>query len=75
MLNLKVKRNISAILAAVGVICVIARLWNVIKEPHSSRGWFELSGMIILTYLCIDSWWIYRRKITAEESKSEQDGK
>lgn len=74
MLSCKVKRNISGTLLVVGVICVIARLWDVVMEPDSGRARFELCGMGVLTYLCFDSFMIYRRKWSARKSKMMEDG-
>ncbi len=59
----RVKRNISATLCVVGVICIVGRIWEVVMEPKSGMGWFELGGMILLTYLCFDNFLIYRRRV------------
>lgn len=75
MLSCKVKRNISGTLSVVGVICVIARLWDVVMEPDSGRAWFDLCGMVVLTYLCFDSFMIYRREWSARKPKMMGDGK
>lgn len=75
MLSCKVKRNISGTLSVVGLFCVIARLWGVVMEPYSGRAWFELCGMVVLTYLCFDSFMIYRREWSARKSKMMEDGK
>lgn len=63
MVSNRVKRNISATLLVVGVIGIIARIWGVITEPKSGMAWFELGGMILLTYLCLDNFMIYRHRI------------
>lgn len=63
MVSNQVKRNISATLLVVGIVCIIARIWDVITEPKSGMAWFELSGIILLTYLCFDNVVIYRRRI------------
>lgn len=63
MVSNQVKRNISATLLVVGVICIIARIWGVLIEPKSYKAWFELAGIILLTYLCFDNFMIYRRRI------------
>lgn len=63
MVSDKVKRNISATLLVVGVLCIIARIWGVVMAPKSGMAWFELAGMILLTYLCFDNFMIYRNRI------------
>ena len=63
MISNTVKRNISATLLVVGVLCIIARIWGVVIEPKSVMAWFELGGMTLLTYLCFDNFMIYRRRI------------
>lgn len=59
----RVKRNISLILSIVGIVCIVSRIWNVIIAPTSGRAWFELFGMLLLTYLCFDNYLIYRRRV------------
>lgn len=62
MANNRVKRNISATLSVVGILCIIVRICNVFMEPKSGMAWFELCGIILLTYLCFDNYMIYRRR-------------
>lgn len=61
----RVKRNISFTLSLVGLICIVARAWEVVLAPSSGRAWFDLSGMVVLTYLCFDNYLDYRRRVKA----------
>ena len=63
MVSNQVKRNISATLLVIGIICIIARIWGVLIEPKSGMAWFELAGIILITYLCFDNFMIYRRRV------------
>ena len=63
MVSNQVKRNISATLLVIGIICIITRIWGVLIEPKSGMAWFELAGIILITYLCFDNFMIYRRRI------------
>lgn len=63
MVSKRVKLNISAALTCLGGLCILARAWNVIVEPESGRRWFELCGMVLITYLCFDNWRIHRRQL------------
>lgn len=63
MVSNRVKRNISATLLVVGILCVIARAWEVALTPKSGFAWFETGGMALLTYLCLDNFLIYRRRV------------
>lgn len=59
----RVKRNISFVLVIVGMVCTVARIWDVITSPASGWAWFQLLGIIMLTYLCFDNFQMYRRRI------------
>lgn len=59
----RVKRNISLTLVIVGCAIFIARLIQVIETPSSGRAWFELFSICVLTYICFDSFSIYRRRV------------
>ena len=63
MVSNRVKRNISGTLLIVGILCVIARGWNLAMNPTSGYAWFETAGMALLTYLCFDNFRIYRRRV------------
>lgn len=63
MVSNQVKRNISATLLVIGIICIIARIWGVIIAPKSGMAWFELAGITLLTYLCFDNFCIYYRRV------------
>lgn len=63
MISDRVKRNISAICIVIGTVCVISRVWEVIISPKSGSAWFELSGSILILFICIDSYINYRRRI------------
>lgn len=59
----RVKRDISFTLMLVGIVSCIARLWYVVMTPSSGKAWFELIGMAILTYPCLDDYLTYRRRV------------
>lgn len=65
--NYRVKRNISLALTAVGLACIGARAWEVAMEPSSGKAWFELFGIVVITYLCFDNYQTYRRKSKSVE--------
>ncbi len=48
------KRNLSAGLSLLGIVCVISRGWMLWENPSSGRAWFEFVGMIVITYCAID---------------------
>lgn len=45
MVSNRVKRNISGTLLVVGILCVIARGWNLATNPTSGYAWFKTGGM------------------------------
>lgn len=53
-LSNRVKRNISFTLMLLGVAIIIARIWYVVMDPSSGKAWFNLFGIIVLTYICFD---------------------
>ncbi len=59
----RVKRNISFVLTLLGIACIVADIWDVIIRPTSLKAWFDLCGMILMTYLCFDNFLIYRRRL------------
>lgn len=59
----RVKRNLSQTLSIVGLLCIASRIWDVASDPSSGRAWFDLFGIIILTYLCFDNYMVYRRRV------------
>ncbi len=59
----KTKRNINFTLIFIGIACIIARTLNVISDPESGKAWFELFGIIVLTYICYDSFMTYHRRV------------
>ena len=63
MVSNRVKRNISATLVFIGIMCIAGRAWDVVMAPESGKAWFKLCGIIILTYLCFDSFCNYRRLV------------
>ncbi len=50
----RVKRNISFVLLLIGIACTVARIWTVVVTPTSGQAWFELFGIVVITYLCLD---------------------
>lgn len=58
-----VKRNISFTLSIIGLVCIIARIWGVVLTPSSGQAWFELFGIIVITYLCFDNYLTYRQRV------------
>ncbi len=73
MVSKKVKRKISGSLTCVGVLCIIARVWDVISDPHSARCWFQLCGIVLLTYLCLDNYLGYRRQVSGKKKSVTND--
>lgn len=63
MISNTVKRNISATLLVVGLFCIIGSIWDVVMEPKSGKAWFDLGGIVLLTYLCFDNFMTYRRRV------------
>ena len=63
MVSNRVKPNIFGTLLVVGILCVIARGWNLAMNPTSGYSWFETGGMALLTYLCFDNFCIYYRRV------------
>lgn len=63
MVSNRTKRNISATLMAVGILCIVGRIWDVVMAPKSGMAWFGLFGIILLTYLCYDNFKIYNRRL------------
>lgn len=62
-LSLRTKRNLTFALFCVGIICILARLWEVVVEPQVTRNWFKLGGILVLTYCCYDSFMRYCRAL------------
>ena len=63
MVSNRVKRNISGTLLIIGILCVIARSWNLTMNPTSGYAWFETAAMAFLTCLCFDNFRIYHRRV------------
>lgn len=59
----RVKRNISLTLTVVGIVCIISRVWDVTIAPLSVHAWFDLLGILLLTYICFDNYKIYQRRV------------
>lgn len=59
----RVKRNLSLTLSIVGLLCIALRIWDVASDTSLGRAWFDLFGIIILTYLCFDNYMTYRRRV------------
>lgn len=60
----RVKRNTFLILCVVGLFCMAARSVDVLQNPDSIMAWFELAGIIFLTWcICFDNFLIYRRRV------------
>ncbi len=48
---------------AVGFSCIAASAWNVAMAPRSGHAWFDLCGMILLTFVCFDNFRTYQRRL------------
>lgn len=59
----RVKRNTSLTLSIVGLVCSVSRIWDVIIAPSSVQAWFHLFGILLLTYICLDNYLIYRHRV------------
>ncbi len=62
----RVKCNVRLGLVVLGLACCVERAWEVIVDPASRKNWFELCGMILLTYLCYDGFATARKRLTRE---------
>ncbi len=62
----KVHRNISGVCLTLGILLIAFYIWKVTTNPSSGKAWFELSGMILLTYLELDSFISYRKLVKKE---------
>lgn len=63
MISNRVKRNISGTLFVVGLSIMGIRASNVVANPSSGMAWFEFIGITILTWICYDSFSIYRKRV------------
>ncbi|MCM1452363.1 MAG: hypothetical protein NC102_08885 [Clostridium sp.] len=63
MVSNRVKRNISGTLFAVGLINMAVRASGVVADFSSGKAWFEFISITILTWICYDSFSIYRRRV------------
>ncbi|MDE6340460.1 MAG: hypothetical protein K2K97_11855, partial [Muribaculaceae bacterium] len=59
----RVKRNIHFALFCIGIMLVLARVWDVALNPSSAKAWFHLIGISIITYGCFDSYCDYRKRL------------
>lgn len=59
----RAKRNISFVLTIGGIMCIVARTLDVAQNPSSGKAWFELCGIILLTYMCFDNFNSYRKQL------------
>lgn len=59
----RVKRNISLTLTIVGLLCTAARANGVAQDMASVKAWFELAGIVVMTFLCYDNFRLYRRRV------------
>lgn len=48
----RVKRNISFAILLLGIVCIIARAWEIFMDPSSGRAWFDLFSITFLTCFC-----------------------
>ncbi|MBD5220087.1 MAG: hypothetical protein HDS72_07660 [Bacteroidales bacterium] len=68
-ISLRVKRNISFSLMMLGVLCSLARGWDLAMNLTSGRAWFDFCGMLLLTYLCFDNFNGYRKRLSENSEK------
>lgn len=60
----RVKRNISFCLTILGCIIIIARVAGPVLRGHiDARGWFDIFGACVITYLAFDNFRIYSRRV------------
>lgn len=59
----RVQRNISGVCLTIGILCTAICAWDVALSPSSGKAWFELYGMMLLTYLQFDSFISYRKLV------------
>lgn len=60
----RVKRNISFCLTLLGCVIVLARVIGpVMAGCIDVRGWFDIFGACVITYLAFDNFRIYSRRV------------
>ena len=59
----RVKRNWSLTLSVLGLCCIVSRIWDVAVAPTSTKSWFDLFGIVVITYLCFDNYLQYRARV------------
>ena len=52
-----------------GVLCSLARGWDLAMNLTSGRAWFDFCGMLLLTYLCFDNFNGYRKRLSESSEK------
>lgn len=61
----RVKRNLALTMSITGCIIIAARGWEVAMAPTSGKAWFELTGIMLLTWLSHDNFRKYNRRVKA----------
>ena len=59
----RVKRNILGILMTLGILLIAVSVGNVIENPSSGKAWFEMCGMILITYFQFDDLISYSKRV------------
>ena len=59
----RVKCNISGVCLTIGILLTAICAWDVAINPSSGKAWFELCGIMLLTYLQFDSFMSYRKLV------------
>ncbi len=59
----RVHRNISGVCLTLGTLLISLCIWEVAINPSSGKAWFELCGMMLLTYLQLDNFISYRKRV------------
>ena len=59
----RVKQNISGTQFVLGLCLSGVRSSNVVADPSSAKAWVEFIGITISTWVCFDSYSIYRKRV------------
>ncbi len=63
----RVRRNVSFAILLVGIVCIIARGWEVVMSPSSGRAWFDLLGVVFLTFICYSRFSSLQKRVNRDK--------
>lgn len=70
-LKTTIKRNIYAFMSLLGVFCTLWWVRGIVDEPRSVKMWFNFFGMVFVTYLWIEGFIGYQKRIRKEREKPD----